>query len=101
MICPHCKKEIEPVEETTSNINIVKDKEDRVKSWTEETRDIDGILLSKRVDEYSFFKTGVVDTITQKVYDGEGTLRSEKTVRHFEDGTKPIVITLLANGDLG
>lgn len=102
MICPHCKKEIEPVEETNSKVTTVKDKEGRVKTWTEETRDADNILLSKRVDEYKYFsETGVIDTINQKVYDGEGTLRSEKKVRHFEDGTPPVVITLLANGDAG
>ena len=100
MICPNCKKEIEPVEEFTSTVNVVKDKEGRVKTWTEETRDIDDILVSKRTDEYKYFsETGNVDTINQKVFDGEGSLRSEKTVRHFEDGTKPIMITLLANSD--
>lgn len=102
MICPHCKKEIEPVEEISSKVTTVKDKEGRVKTWTEETRDADNILLSKRVDEYKYFsETGVIDTINQKVYDGEGTLHSEKKVRHFEDGTPPVVITLLANGDAG
>ena len=86
MICPYCKKEIEPVEETTSQITVIKDKEGRVKTWTEETRDSDGILLSKRVDEYSYYhKTGDVDTINQKVYDGEATLWSEKEVKHFCD----------------
>ena len=99
LICPHCKKEIEPVEETTSNINTIKDGNGRLKTWTEETRDSDNILLSKRVDEYKYFlQTGAVDTVNQKVYDGEGSLLSERTVKHFEDGTKPIVITLLANG---
>ncbi|MEA3435424.1 MAG: hypothetical protein U9R43_03090 [Thermodesulfobacteriota bacterium] len=98
MICPHCKKEIEPVEETTSNVTVIKDKEGRMKTWTEETRDIDDILVSKRTDEYKYFsETGNVDTINQKVYDGEGSLRSEKNVRHFEDGTKPVVITLTVN----
>ena len=87
MICPHCKKEITPVEETTSQITVIKDKEGRVKTWTEETRDSDGILLSKRVDEYEYFsKTGDVNTINQKVFDGEGSLLSEKEVKHSEDG---------------
>ena len=95
MICPNCKKEVELVEETTSRINIVSDKEGRVKTWTEETRDADNILLSKRVDEYAYFaKTGAIDTIKQQVFDGEESLRSEKTVKHFEDGKQPIVTTL-------
>ncbi len=94
MICPHCKKEITPAEETTSQIAVIKDKEGRVKTWTEETRDSDGILLSKRVDEYSYYsKTGDVDTINQTVHDGEGTLLSEKEVKHSKDGGEPIVIT--------
>ena len=93
LICPHCKNEIEPVEETTSQITTVKDKEGRVKTWTEETRDSDNILLSKRVDEYEYYKKGDINTITQKVHDGEGSLRSEKEVKHFKDGMQPIVTT--------
>ena len=92
MICPYCKKEIEPVEETTSSITVIKDKDGRVKTWTEETRDSDGILLSKRVDGYSYYsKTGDVDVINQTVHDGEGTLLSEKEVKHSETGGQPVV----------
>ena len=92
MICPYCKKEIEPVEEFTSTVNVIKDKEGRMKTWTEEIRDADNILLSKRVDEYAYFAiTGAIDTIKQKVFDGEGSLRSEKEVQHFEDGKQPEV----------
>ena len=92
MICPHCKNEIGPVEETTSEVTTVKDKEGRVKTWTEETRDSDNILLSKRVDEYEYYKNGDINTIIQKIHDGEGALRSEKEVKHFEDGTPPTVV---------
>ena len=95
MICPYCKKKIEPVEETVSSISIVKDKDGRLKTWTEETRDIDNILLSKRIDEYIYFSpSGDIDTITQKVYDGEGSLLSEKEVKHFEDGKQPVISLL-------
>jgi len=89
MICPHCKKEIEPVEEFNSTVTIIKNKDGNMKTYTEETRDTDNILVSKRVDEYTYFKTGVIDTINQKVYDGEGGLRSEKDIQHFEDGSQP------------
>ena len=89
MICPYCKKEIEPVEEFTSTVNVVKDKEGRMKTWTEETRDADNILLSKRVDEYVYYENGDIDTITQKVHDGEGGLLSEKKIKHFENGKQP------------
>lgn len=91
MICPYCKGEIEPVEEAASNISIVKDEKGRSKIWTEETRDSDNILLSKRTDEYEYYKNGDINTITQKVYDGEGALLSEKEVKHFEDGKQPVV----------
>ena len=91
MICPHCKKEIEPVEEFTSIVNVIKDKDGRVKTWTEETRDSDNILLSKRTDEYLYYDNGSINTIVQKIYDGEGSVLSEKTVQHFED-KQPVVI---------
>lgn len=90
MICPKCHEEIEPVEETTSSISIVRDKDRRVKTWMEETRDPDGVLVSKRVDEYGYVGD-VIDTIKQQVFDGEGTLRSEKTLKHFSDGRQPVV----------
>jgi len=92
IICPYCKKEIEPVEETTSSIAVIKDKEGRVKTWTEETRDSDNILLSKRVDEYVYFlKTGNIDAIKQQVYDGDALLLSDKVVKHSDTGKQPIV----------
>lgn len=91
MICPHCKNEIEPVEETASNISIVKDEKGRSKIWTEGTRDSDNILLSKRTDEYLYYENGDINTILQKVHDGEGTLLSKKEVKHFEDGRQPVV----------
>ena len=90
MICPNCKKEIEPIEEFNSTVIVVKDKDGNMKTWTEETKDSDNILVSKRVENYSYFENGNVDTINQKGYDGEGTLLSEKETKHFVDGTKPI-----------
>lgn len=86
LICPYCKKEIEPVEETTSTVTVIKDKEGRMKTWTEETRDSDGIILSKRVDNYSYFNNGDIDTIDLKVYDGDNLLLSNKDVRHKQVG---------------
>ena len=93
MICPYCKREIEPVEEFNSTVTVVKDKDGNMKTWTEETRDIDGILISKRVDEYSYYtKTGDINTINQKVYDGEDSLLSEKDIIHYEDTRQPMVV---------
>ena len=82
MICPYCKKEIEPVEEFNSTVSVIKDKDGNMKTWTEETRDSDNILLSKRVDEYIYFIKGDINSINQKVYDGEGSLLSENDVIH-------------------
>jgi len=86
MICPNCHKEIEPVGETTSAISIVKDKDGRMQTWIEETRDIDGVLISKRVDEYGYIEGGVIDTIRQQTYDGEGSLLSGKILKHNISG---------------
>jgi len=92
MICPHCHKEIEPVEEFTSSISVVKDKDGNVLTWIEETRDVDGILIKKRVDDYGYLDGHVIDTIRKQVYGGDGmTLLSEKTIQHFEDGSPPMV----------
>ena len=82
MICPNCKKEVELIEETSSQVSTIKDKDGRVKTWTEETRDSDGILLSKRVDEYKYFVNGDIDIITLKSYDGDDLLLSSKEVEH-------------------
>lgn len=92
MICPHCKKEIEPVDEFTSTVNVVVDEERRMKTWTEEIRDTDNVLLSKRVDEYTYFdKSGDIHKILQKIYDGDGLLLSEQQIKHFEDGKQPVI----------
>lgn len=79
-------------DEGTTTSCVEKDEKERTKKWTEETRDIDGILISKRVDEYSYYETGEVDTIIQQVYDDKGKLTSEKKVKHFTDGKKPEII---------
>jgi hypothetical protein len=78
-------------DEGTTSSYVEKDEKKRVKKWIGETRDINGNLLSKRVDEYSYYETGEVDTIILQVYDDKGKLTSEKSVRHFKDGKKPEV----------
>ena len=90
MICPSCHKEIELVEDTVSSISIVKDKDSGVQMWIEEARDGDGVLIQKRVDEYGYIEGGVIDTIRQQVFDGEGTLLSDKMLKHFADGRQPV-----------
>ena len=90
MICPSCGEEIEPVEEVTSKISIVKDAHGRLETWTEEMKDAVGAVVSKRVDRYNYHKTGEVDTITQQVYGDKGKLVSEKETKHFTDGSQPV-----------
>jgi len=98
MICPYCKKEIEPVENENSTVSVIKDEKGRMKKWTEEIRDVDGMLLSRRVDEYTYYKTGETDTINQKRYDGEGNLLSEKDVKHFIDNNQSVVFDVKKKG---
>lgn len=63
----------------------------RIKTWTEEQRDLDGALLGRRVDAYAYYPTGEIDTIVCSVYDGAEVLVSRKTVKHFLDGRQPEV----------
>jgi len=91
MICPHCHKEIEPVEETISSIAVVKDKNGNIQTWTEEIRDIDGVLIKKRVDEYGYFENGGINTIIMQVFDGNDTLQSQKTLIHKSNGCVELV----------
>lgn len=72
-------------DEGTTSSYVEKDEKKRVKKWTEERRDIDGNLLSKRVDEYSYYETDEVDIIIMQIYDDKGKLVSEKEVKHFKD----------------
>lgn len=73
---------------------VINDKEGRMKTWTEENRDIDGVLISKRVDDYTYYETGEIDTTTQQNYDSQGDLTSEIKIKHFKDGKRPEVTVL-------
>ena len=77
-------------DEGTTTYRTEKDEKGRLKKWVEEKRDIDGILVAKRVDEYSYYKTGEVDIITQQVFDAKKMV-SEKSIKHFTDGRRPEV----------
>jgi len=53
--------------------------------------DINGVVVSSRVENYTYTKDGVLDTITRKEHDGdEGTLNKETQVK-YEPGKKPVV----------
>ena len=96
MICPFCKKEIEPVEETTSEVSIIKDVKGRMGVWTEVTRDSDSNQVQKRVDSYSYYATGEINIINQKVFDGTNELLSDKDIKHYKDSNQPTVINRVA-----
>jgi len=95
MICPYCKKEIEPIEETISEISIEKDPPGRIKIWTEITKDAEGKQIHKRIDEYLYYPSGEIDTIIQKVYGLiDSPISKEMAIKHFQDGRQPVCSTI-------
>lgn len=62
--------DVKAVEEEVSTITVVKDEYGRKKQWIEETRDLDGYLLSKRIEDHAYLEDGRTNTITHRVYDG-------------------------------
>ena len=59
--------------------------------WKEKMVDINGVVLSSRVEEYAYTKDGVLDIITRKDFSGdEGILNKEEVVK-YEPGKKPVV----------
>jgi len=71
-------------DENISTTNIIKDAKGRMKIWTEETKDINNKLISKRVDSYAYYKTGELDTIIQEKYDNKN-LVDKKEIKHYKN----------------
>ena len=69
-------------ENTESKIQIIKDKKGNIAEWAEEIRDNEDVLISKRVDKYSFYLSGEVNIITQQIWDKEGRM-TEKQIKHY------------------
>lgn len=61
--------------------SIIADKDGNITQWTEERLDIDAVLISKRVDNYTYYTTGEIDTIIMKWYDKDNKI-SEIVVEH-------------------
>lgn len=61
---------VKAVEEETSTISKTYDEHGRKKQWIEETRDLDGYLVSKRIEDHTYLPDGRTNTITHRVYDG-------------------------------
>uniref|UniRef100_A0A6M3LS98 Uncharacterized protein n=1 Tax=viral metagenome TaxID=1070528 RepID=A0A6M3LS98_9ZZZZ len=78
-------------DENTSEITVTKDLKGRTKIWTEITKDIDGNQIQKRIDTYTYYQTGEIDTINQKVYGADDTIVKEQNVKHYMDGKQPMV----------
>ncbi len=69
---------------------LEKDDQKRMKIWSEEIRDKDGILISGRRDAYKYYRTGEIDEIVMKRYDKSGSLEKDTKVKHFRDGRKVV-----------
>jgi len=77
-------------DERGSTVSIVKDAQGRMSIWTEETRDMKGNLISKKVDRYSYYPTGSVNEIIQEKYKGK-KLISKRKIKHYRNGAQPVV----------
>ena len=62
-------------ENIKSQVTIKHDDRGRLSLWTEELRDLDGVLISRREDAYTYDKTGACQ-IVQRSWDKEGELVS-------------------------
>jgi hypothetical protein len=71
--------------EGTVTSSVEKDKNGNMTKWTEERKDLDGKVISKRVDDYIYCKNGDVDQISLKEYNDKGIKISEKIVKHKKD----------------
>ena len=86
--CPYCGAEIPPV----ISIQVEKNLDGSTKKWTEEVRDSHGVLLGKRVDNYTYYKDGEINEVDQKIYNSKDALTDNKTVKHYTDGKQPTVL---------
>ena len=78
-------------DEGTSTITVTKDLKGRRKVWTEITKDMDGVQVSKRVDAYTYYDTGELNTINQKVYGAGITVIKQQNITHYKNNVQPVV----------
>ena len=76
-------------DEGTVTVSVVKDAQGRMSVWTEERRDINGDLIDKRKDSYTYYLTDEINIITMEKYDNNDKLASKKKLKHYRDGTQP------------
>lgn len=84
-------KEQNPQSETEEIVNVEKGKHGRTSQIYELKNKDTGELISKREEMTSYYKTGEINIIKQKWFDGEGNLLKERAIKHFRDGRQPIV----------
>ena len=88
VLCERLEKEARG-EMTVSVVTVVKDGQGRMGAWTEETKDLDDALIGKRINEYAYYLTDEINTITMKKYDNNNELTSKKVLKHYRDGRQP------------
>ena len=82
-------------DEGTTTVFIVKDTKGQVSIWTEEKKNLDGVVIGKRIDKYTYYSTDNVNEIVQERYEGTKlTLTSKQKVKHYRDGTQPDVTAM-------
>lgn len=89
--------DVRAVDEEVSAVVLphVKDNYGRLKQWTEETKDLNNKLTRKRVDTYTYYDSGEVDTITQIVTDAQdNNLQDPIIIKHYKDGRPPTTQTI-------
>ena len=86
-------------DEGSSIVTIIKDAQGRMKTWTEETRNLSNKLTSKRVDKYTYYPAGELNVITQERYKGI-FLVNKKKVKHYRNGGQPTVEAIATDGEI-
>lgn len=81
-------------------ITVQKDKSGNITTWTETCYGEDKKQTNKRIDEYTYYGTGEVNEINQKVYDANDKIINDKTIIHNKDSNYPIIKdNLSVNGE--
>ena len=94
VLCERLEKEARG-ETTVSTVTVVKNGQGRMSTWTEETRDLDGVVIGKRVGTYSYYSTGETNEIIQEKYEGTKlTLVSKQKIKHYRNGIQPDTILM-------
>lgn len=70
--------------EGTTKYFVVQDSEKNITKWTEEKRDLDGKLISKRVDDYTYYENRDIGQISLKRYNDKNVKISEIIIGHNE-----------------